>query len=68
MKEVSLIRVSDNLMLGTPLLEVGFNNITKIEYHSPMGEGDKHFTDVYFENNGVIRFFDILSVVFGKPL
>jgi len=65
MKEVYQIRVSDNLMLGTPLLSVGFHHITKMEYHSPMGEGDKHFVDVYLKNKDMIRFFDILSIRFG---
>lgn len=31
--------------------------VTKIEYHSPGGDGDAHFCDVYFDNGKMKRLF-----------
>lgn len=67
MGKVYSIRVSDNLMLGSSILIVGQRSITKMEYHYPMGEGDKHFIDVYFQNGTMERFFDVLTIQFEKP-
>ena len=65
-REIYSIRVSDNMMVGTPLLIVGDNSIVKIKYHEPCGEGDKHFADVDFENGVTTRFFDIINIQFHK--
>lgn len=31
--------------------------VTKIGYHSPMGEGDQHYCDIYFDDCSVVRMF-----------
>jgi hypothetical protein len=43
---------------------VGKTTVTKIEYHSPMGEGDRHYCDVYCEDGCVMRIFNLNSVEF----
>lgn len=63
-RKVYAIRVSDSMMLGSPILVVGNMNIKNIEYHCPLGEGDKHFADVYFLNGTMERFFDIVTIQF----
>lgn len=65
-REIYSVRVSDNLMVGTTLLITGMHEITKIKYHEPRGEGDKHFVDVNFENGVTTRFFDVVSIQFNK--
>lgn len=49
--------------------EVGQKNVTSIEYHSPMGDGDRHFVDVNFDNGKTkysSRIFNLHSVVFEE--
>ena len=43
--------------------KVGYLSCTKIEYHNPMGNGDRHYCDVYFKRSKV-RIFNISSVEF----
>ena len=43
---------------------VGKLGVNKIEYHPAMGEGDRHFCDVYHEDGSVIRKFNLNSVEF----
>ena len=65
-REIYSVRVSDNLMVGTPLLITGMHEIANIKYHEPCGEGDKHFVDVDFKNGVTTRFFDVVSIQFNK--
>ena len=64
-KEIQSVRISDNLLFGTPLIQVGSNNVKTILYHEPKGEGDRHFIDVTTNDDATTRFFDILSIVFN---
>ena len=43
---------------------VGKLGVSKIEYHPAMGDGDRHFCDVYYEEGSVIRKFNLNSVEF----
>ena len=49
-------------------MRVGSTGVKEIKYHIPMGEGDKHFCDVYYEDGSVIRKFNINSIEFDKPI
>ena len=31
--------------------------VTQIEYHEPMGEGDQHYCDIYYDDGDVVRMF-----------
>ena len=31
--------------------------VTKIEYHAPLGEGDQHYCDIYYDDGDVVRMF-----------
>lgn len=42
---------------------VGKNGVIDIIYHEPIGEGDKHFCDIHFENS-YTRVFNLNSVEF----
>ena len=42
------------------------NGITEIRYHYPIGEGDKHFVDVYQDGKLAWRDFNIGTVTFEK--
>lgn len=44
--------------------EVDINGVTKIFYHEPSGEGDKHYCDVEFLDKPSVRVFNINKVVF----
>lgn len=65
-REIYSVRVSDNMMVGTPLLVLGEREIISIKYHEPCGDGDKHFVDVDFKSGITKRFFDIISIQFQK--
>lgn len=43
---------------------VGEAGVTKIEYHPAMGEGDRHYCDVCYEDGSVIRKFNLNSIEF----
>lgn len=45
---------------------VGYGDIKEIRYHYPLGDGDKHFCDVYDDKGLAWREFDIISVTFVK--
>ena len=49
---------------GEERIAVGENHVTAIKYHIPRGEGDRHFVDVYFDNEGYARVFDISYIEF----
>ena len=42
--------------------------ITKIEYHSPQGEGDAHYCDVIMSNGNVRRVFRPDNIDFGTEV
>lgn len=39
--------------------------VKEIEYHAPMGEGDRHYCDITLEDGTRRREFNINSVVFA---
>lgn len=49
-------------------LMIGQNNIKDMRYHTPIGDGDKHFIDVYYSDGSVKRFFDIVQIFASKEL
>lgn len=36
--------------------------ITSIEYHEPLGDGDRHYADIYYSDDTIVRHFNIDSV------
>ena len=40
-------------------MKTGSRTIDDIVYHTPMGEGDSHFVDVFYDDGSVTRMFDI---------
>ena len=63
-RKIYSIRISDNLMFGTQLLIVGMREVVDIKHHEPLGDGDKHFADVTFENGVTTRCFDVINIQF----
>ena len=47
------------VFIGEERYAVGENYVTAIKYHTPCGEGDRHFVDIYFDNDGYIKNLDI---------
>ena len=47
-----------------PYLSLG-NNIKDIRYHTPAGEGDAHYVDVYFSDGTANREFNIDHIRFA---
>ncbi len=45
---------------------VGISGVTEIRYHSPCGEGDRHFVDVYYDAGHSERWLSIQGVSFEK--
>lgn len=43
----------------------GGSRITKIEYHSPQGEGDAHYCDVIMSSGNIRRVFRPDNIDFG---
>lgn len=46
---------------------IGQRGITEITEHQAMGEGDKWFYDIHYENGEIHRVFNPNSVVFADP-
>ena len=48
---------------------VGREGITEIKYHTPKGEGDRHFIDVYYQDGTAIRWIlDNILILFEKEV
>lgn len=43
-------------------LEVGERGVTELIYHEPLGEGDRHYVDSYFDNGEIVRHFNFDSI------
>ena len=41
--------------------ETGKHGVTRIKYHEPAGEGDRHYCDIY-EESGYFRVFNLCCV------
>lgn len=70
---MKITKIFYNWMYGTDHGEdysihtVGLNNVTKIDQHTALGEGDKWHYDVHFEDGSMERIFNINKVFFvGK--
>ena len=48
----------ESVLIGGERTTVGQNGVTEIVYHSPIGEGDKHFVDICCEKR-IYRCFGI---------
>ena len=56
------------LSKGGELVEVGKCFVMRMEYHCPLGEGDEHYVDCYFENGEIVRIFRPDEVRFGEEI
>ena len=45
--------------------ELENRHIEKMLYHTPIGDGDKHFVDVYFNNGECYRIFEPIKIKFN---
>lgn len=36
--------------------------ITSMEYHEPLGDGDRHYVDIHYSDGTIVRRFNIDSV------
>ena len=48
----------DFAVWGGNKFKPGSNGVKEIMYHTPMGEGDAHFVDIFYENGEVYRYFN----------
>ena len=46
--------------------EIGKDGVASIEYHPAMGEGDRHYCTVHFEDGDDKQIFD-LDEIFWRP-
>ena len=51
--------VESVLLSGNNRITVGINDVTEIVYHTPLGEGDKHFVDIVCDDKRIYRTFQI---------
>ncbi len=62
--------VHDRKVIGVLIEEEhivpGFRGTVKIEYHTPSGEGDKHYCDVFTDAGTVRRIFNFCEIGFDK--
>jgi hypothetical protein len=47
---------------------VNDNNVEKMKYHCPIGEGDQHFVDVYTKDGGCNRVLNCLEIIFSEDV
>lgn len=47
---------------GYNTIQVGSNNVGRIDYHTPQGEGDKHYCDVMYNDGLVERYFNMILI------
>jgi hypothetical protein len=66
MKEVEYVQANWINEAEYDNYDVEYEGIDKIEYHSPMGEGDKHYCDVIYSNGKIKRVFNLNAVVFTE--
>lgn len=50
-----------------PYILVDDKNVLEIKYHTPIGDGDRHYVDVYYSNGRNHRKFNIESIGFFNP-
>ena len=62
--EITFYDEDDNMGVGCWKLEN--QNIEKMLYHPPIGDGDKHFVDVYFNNGECYRIFEPIKIKFNE--
>ena len=53
---------------GNPVTacKIGENGVENIIYHTPYGEGDKHFVDIVLSDGTCIRRFNINAIVVNQ--
>lgn len=47
-----------------PYITMDNEDVSEIKYHTPRGDGDRHFVDVYYNNGRSYRYFNIESIGF----
>ena len=52
---------------GYEIAEVGKHGCTLIEGHIPQGEGDKHYFDIWSEDQTMLRIFNPNMVFYEHP-
>lgn len=68
--EITSIITSDTTYTDSYKYEVnpkGIDKIQEIRYHTPMGEGDRHYCDIVFTNGEESRIFNI-DQINRKPI
>ena len=63
-KKVLTVTKNGTLFMVGQIKEVGFSSvsITSIEYHEPLGDGDRHYVDIYYSDGPIVSRFNIDSV------
>ena len=53
-----------NLFIVGQMKEEGLSSvfITSIEYHEPLGDGDRHYVDIHYSDDVIVRYFNIDGV------
>lgn len=47
---------------------VGKDEVGRIDYHEPKGEGDHHYVDIHFNDGNMLREFRPTTIEFSKDL
>lgn len=64
-KSIAYTWLEDNVPYGGGYT-VGMGGVSGIEEHAALGEGDKWYYDVHFEDGTMNREFTVTSVAFGE--
>ncbi|MDF2881256.1 MAG: hypothetical protein K0R54_1813 [Clostridiaceae bacterium] len=59
-RKVHYVTLADN----NTIIKLCDNNVTDIKYHTPCGEGDRHFVDIYYSDGTAMRLFNIEHIAF----
>lgn len=59
-------RLVESVETETEVISTDIDSVEKIIYHTPMGEGDLHFVDVFYTDGEVIRFFNPSAVTWRE--
>lgn len=47
---------------------VGSNNVARIDYHTPAGDGDQHYVDIHLNDGRILREFRPSTIEFSQDL
>jgi len=66
-KDTILNQMGNIYTMGKPKAFGSNILVVNIEYHFPMGDGDAHYCDVFFDDGVIERVFRPDHVIFAKP-